>query len=378
MASTFSTNLRIELIGAGEQSGAWNNTTNTNLGTLIEQAISGVSSITMTAADYTLTTANGATDEARQMVLSIGGTPGAARNVIAPNVNKVYVVKNTTAYAQTIKTSSGTGVSVPASSSALVFCDSSGSGTFYNAVKDLASGATIAGSAIVDLSSSQTLTNKTLTSPTLTTPTINTGGTLSGTFTASAATFSSPTFTTPALGTPASGTLTSCTGLPISTGVSGLGTGIATFLATPSSANLASAVTDETGSGSLVFGTDPTVALANASTIKDSAGTAYSIGYVNIPASASTTTFVLADSGKFITATSTVTIPANSSVAFATGTVLVVYNNSASSISIAITTDTLRLAGTTTTGTRTLAAYGTATLMKVSSTVWVASGAGLT
>jgi len=63
-----------------------------------------------------------------------------------------------------------------------------------------------------------------------------------------------------ALGTPSSGTLTSCTGLPISTGVSGLGSNVATFLATPSSANLASAVTDETGSGSLVFATSPTLA----------------------------------------------------------------------------------------------------------------------
>lgn len=69
----------------------------------------------------------------------------------------------------------------------------------------------------------------------------------------------SPTLVTPALGTPASGTLTSCTGLPISTGVSGLGTGVATFLGTPSSANLASAVTDETGSGALVFATSPTL-----------------------------------------------------------------------------------------------------------------------
>ena len=62
-----------------------------------------------------------------------------------------------------------------------------------------------------------------------------------------------------ALGTPASATLTNATGLPIATGVSGLGTGVATFLGTPSSANLATAVTDETGSGSLVFGTSPTV-----------------------------------------------------------------------------------------------------------------------
>lgn len=67
----------------------------------------------------------------------------------------------------------------------------------------------------------------------------------------------SPTLVTPVLGTPSSATLTNATGLPISTGVSGLGTGVATFLATPSSANLASAVTDETGSGALVFAVSP-------------------------------------------------------------------------------------------------------------------------
>jgi hypothetical protein len=67
------------------------------------------------------------------------------------------------------------------------------------------------------------------------------------------------TLTTPILGTPQSGTLTSCTGLPVSTGISGLGTGVATFLATPSSANLRSAVTDETGTGVLVFATSPTL-----------------------------------------------------------------------------------------------------------------------
>ena len=69
----------------------------------------------------------------------------------------------------------------------------------------------------------------------------------------------SPTLVTPLLGTPQSGVLTSCTGLPISTGVSGLGTGIATWLGTPSSANLLAAMTDETGTGLLVFGTSPTI-----------------------------------------------------------------------------------------------------------------------
>ena len=72
--------------------------------------------------------------------------------------------------------------------------------------------------------------------------------------------FTNATLTTPRLGTPQSGTLTNCTGLPVASGISGLGANVATFLTTPTSANLAAAVTGDTGTGSLVFATSPTLA----------------------------------------------------------------------------------------------------------------------
>lgn len=94
----------------------------------------------------------------------------------------------------------------------------------------------------------------------------------------------SPSFTTPALGTPSTAILTNATGLPVSTGISGLGSGMATFLATPSSVNLASAVTDETGSGALVFGTSPifttpTLGAATATSITNALGSVGSPSY---------------------------------------------------------------------------------------------------
>jgi hypothetical protein len=168
MASTFSQNLRLELIGAGEQSGAWNNTTNTNLGSLLEQAITGVTEVTLAGSNVTLDAENGAEDQARSMTLILKGTPGGSREIIAPDVDKIYIVRNETANSHTIKTTSGTGVSIPANSSALVFCDKDAGGSngvFYNAIGDLAAGARINGAEIVTVSGAQTIADKTLTAP---------------------------------------------------------------------------------------------------------------------------------------------------------------------------------------------------------------------
>ena len=133
MASTYSPSLRLELIGDGDQSGIWGQTTNNNLGYLLEQSVAGVIAITMTDANYTLSNYNGVVDEARNQVLVMSGTLTATRNVIAPLVEKTYVVKNSTTGSQSIQIigSSGLGVTIPNGITALVYCDGT---NFYNAI----------------------------------------------------------------------------------------------------------------------------------------------------------------------------------------------------------------------------------------------------
>jgi hypothetical protein len=227
MPSTYSPDLRIELIGTGDQAGVWGSTTNNNLTYVLEQAIAGYVSVSVTSANQALTYLNGAStvaadNQSVHSALALTTTTGANFAVYAPPASKQYTIYNASSYTATIynstvignTTAAGTGVAIPTGKTMTVWSD----GTNF------------------------TQQNTHLISPTVA------GGTLT-----------SPTLVTPALGTPTSGTLTNATGLPISTGVSGLGTGVATFLATPSSANLAAAVTNETGSGSLVFATSPTL-----------------------------------------------------------------------------------------------------------------------
>jgi hypothetical protein len=129
--STYSPSLRIELITTGDQAGVWGNTTNTNLGTLIESAIAGYTSVSITSANQALTALNGAADQSRNMVIALTTTTGAAFNVYAPPAEKTYVIKNASAYPATLynstvlgnTTAAGAGVVIPAGQTASVWSD---------------------------------------------------------------------------------------------------------------------------------------------------------------------------------------------------------------------------------------------------------------
>jgi hypothetical protein len=325
MASTYSTNLKIELIGTGEQAGTWGTTTNSNLGTALEQAIVGKADVTMSSTTITLTLSNSnAAQDARAIYLNLTGSPGGAAVLEVPAVQKPYIVKNGSDQQVTIKVSGQTGVPIPTLKTALVYNNGTDVVTAIDFIPSLVLGAALP---------------------------VASGG----------------------------------------TGITSFGTGVATFLGTPSSANLAAAVTDETGSGSLVFATSPTFVTPVLGT--PTSGTLSgctvdgtdAVGFRNTPVNSQSAayTLVLADSGKTILHpvaddnARTFTIPANSSVAYPVGTVIS-FVNLQNTVTIAITTDTMYLAGTGTTGSRTLAEYGVASAMKVASTTWIISGNGLT
>jgi hypothetical protein len=131
--TTYSTSLKLALIGDGQEVGTWGQTTNTNLGTLLEQAIAGLVSINMADANVTLTTLNGTADQARNQVIVATGVNSAIRDLVPPVVEKTYIIVNNTTggYAIRVIGSSGTGVSVPNGTTSLVYCDGT---NFYSAI----------------------------------------------------------------------------------------------------------------------------------------------------------------------------------------------------------------------------------------------------
>ena len=302
MPSSYTPSLRLVLPVTGELQGTWGDTVNDGLTSLVDSSIAGTASIAMTDANYTLSTANGATDEARRMFVSLTGSLTAQRDVICPAASKLYFVHNGTNQAIVFKTSAGTGVTVPVNARATLFCDGTNVVGAVNYLTALTLGAALP---------------------------VASGGTGATTATGSGAVVlqTSPSLTTPALGTPTAGVLSACT----------------------------------------VDGTD-------------------AVGFRNAPVNSRSAdyTLVLADSGKTIfhpasdNNARTFTIPANSSVAYPVGTVVSFINLAVANVTIDITSDTMYLAGPGTTGSRTLAQFGIASALKVSSTDWVISGNGLT
>jgi len=343
MPSTYSPNLAVELIATGEQAGTWGTVTNTNLGTLLEQAISGYVTQAVADGNTTITIPNGATGVARNMFLELTGALSTTTTLTVPANKKLYFIFNNTTggIPVTVLVSGQTGVSVPALAKVVLVCDGTdiveannyhstvtlgtdlavadgGTGrstgttayalvavgtTATGAQQTLASGATTevlvgGGASALPVWTTATGTGAPVraTSATLVTPALGTPSALVGTnITGTAAGLTAGNVTTNAnltgdvtsigntatiadnvtvtnwaLGTPASMVGTNITGTAAGLtagvasavavgGITGLGTNVDTFLATPSSANLASALTDETGSGLAVFDTSPTL-----------------------------------------------------------------------------------------------------------------------
>jgi len=121
MSSTYSTNLALELTGTGEQAGNWGATNNLNIGTLLEQAISGYVTQNMPGTDVTLTMSNGASATARNMFIELTGTGGA--NLIVPANKKLYFIYNNASSSVVVKVSGQTGLSVPVGAKYLMVCN---------------------------------------------------------------------------------------------------------------------------------------------------------------------------------------------------------------------------------------------------------------
>lgn len=357
MASTFSTNLALELIGTGDQAGTWGTTTNTNLGTLIEQAISGyVTQAVATGTDTTITIPNGATGVARNMYIELTGTGGTNTNLIVPANKKLYFIYNNASGAVTVKVTGQTGVSVAAGEKQILVSN----GTDIVA----------ATSYITALNSSLTLTTLNVTSANITTAT---GTTFSATNMGAQA-------TTQFQG--ASANITTVTGTTISAGTMG---DVSTTQLRAASANITTA-TGTTFSATTMGAQSTTTFLGTSANITTITGTTATFttssdgagNLRNIPSAGTSKTseytLTTSDLGEFVTISTSgkVLVPNNT---FATGNAISVYNDTTGNVSINISTTTGYVVGTNTNRTGvTLATRGIANILFINPSYCILSG----
>jgi hypothetical protein len=189
MTTAYTSVLKLALPITGELSGTWGDVVNNNITSMVEEAITGLATIsTWTGASHTLTTADGTTSESRCAILQCSGSPGAAAEVICPTATKIYIVKNSVSggYAVTLKTSAGTGIAVPNGKVMWLYCDGTNvvDATTHLSSLTLASALPVAsggtgtttstGTGSVVLATSPTISSLTLGSP-LTVPNGGTG-----------------------------------------------------------------------------------------------------------------------------------------------------------------------------------------------------------
>lgn len=431
--ATYSTNLALTLPADGEFAGTWGQITNTNLGTLLEQAVSGYVTQAMNlASDVTITIPNGATGVARNMYLELTGAMSQANNLIVPNNRKLYFIYNNTTggFAVTVKTSAGSGISVAAGNKMLLVCNGTSvvdAVTFFNfttlSATSVSASATIsAGTSITagtTITATGSVTGAALIPSAATIPT-------NGTYLPSAnyLGFASNTtargginssgawiFNAPSSGAHIVNILAGSNGVTFSTPAHSLiiysdnstyfGLGTTTTIPVRFLCNNVVVGTIATTGGWSVAAPTSGVALTvngvagtHSTQIADNNNVKFDAGYLGIPQNAQTAAYAMThqDRGKHISITTGgVTInaapflvgTAGTTANWSAGDSFVIYNNSGSNQNItAGASVSFRLAGTATTGSpRILAQYGVATCLCVTggaTPTFVISGSGVT
>jgi hypothetical protein len=419
--TNFSPLLGFALPTTGDLSGTWGVTVNDSITSLIDSAVAGTTTLSADA-DVTLSTTNGAANQARNAVILWTASNGATtRNVTAPAQSKAYVVINAGTGSVVIRGSGPTtGVTVTSGTKALVAWNGSDfvkiASTLVNLASEVTGTLPIAngGTGTTSTTFANLTTNVTgtlpianggtgTTSTTFANLTTNVTGILpvanGGTATATPGLVQGSNITitgtwpnqTIAAAAPGSGTVTAVS-VASSNGFAGTSSGGATPALTLSTSITGVLKGNGTAISAATAGTDyvaPGGALgtpASGDLTSCTADGTDAVGFRNIPQNSQSAayTLVLADAGKHIfhpvgdNNARTFTIPANGSVAYPIGTAITFINMAVANVTIAITTDTLTLSPAGTTGSRTLATNGSATCIKITSTSWLISGSGLT